>query len=91
MVLTELLQNAVEHAFPTGGGTIELRCRRTPERLVVSVTDDGAGLPAGFDLATSASLGLSIVRTLVAELDGRIEMGGRVAEPGTRVEVEIPL
>ena len=91
MVLTELLQNAVEHAFPAGGGTIELRCRRTTQALRVSVTDDGAGLPPGFDLATSASLGLSIVRTLVAELDGRIEMGERVAEAGTRVEVEIPL
>jgi two-component sensor histidine kinase len=95
MVLTELLQNAVEHAFPqpgdAGGGAIELGCRRTPDRLVVSVTDDGAGLPAGFDLATSPSLGLSIVRTLVAELDGRIEVARRDAAPGTRVELEIPL
>ena len=91
MVLTELLQNCVEHAFPSGGGSIELCCRRTPGRLLVSIVDDGAGLPADFDLDTSASLGLSIVRTLVAELDGRLEMGGRDAAPGTRVELEIPL
>jgi two-component sensor histidine kinase len=91
MVLTELLQNAVEHGFPSGGGSIELSCRRTTDRLVVAVTDDGAGLPPGFDLSSSASLGLSIVRTLVAELGGRIEIGGRDAAPGTRVELEIPL
>ncbi|HET8559890.1 MAG TPA: sensor histidine kinase [Marmoricola sp.] len=91
MVLTELLQNAVEHAFPGGGGSIELGCRRTTDRLVVSVVDDGAGLPAGFDPATSSSLGLSIVRTLVTELDGLIEMGGRDAAPGTRVELVLPL
>jgi two-component sensor histidine kinase len=91
MVLTELLQNAVQHAFPPGGGTIELGCRRTSDRLLVSVVDDGAGLPEGFELATSASLGLSIVRTLVGELDGRIEMGGRGPAAGTRVELEIPL
>ncbi len=92
MVLTELLQNAVEHAFPAGGGgSIELGCRRTTDRLLVSVVDDGAGLPEGFDPATSASLGLSIVRTLVAELGGRIEMGRRDAAAGTRVDLEIPL
>ncbi len=54
-------------------------------RLHVTVVDDGAGLPEGFDLDGSTSLGLSIVRTLVeSELDGQLEMGAgpRAAAPG---------
>ena len=74
MVLTELLQNAVEHAWPDGGaGRLEVAVRRTPA-LRVEVRDDGVGLPAGFD--PTRSLGLSIVRTLVeSELGGAFTLG----------------
>ena len=91
MVLTELLQNAVEHAWPRGGtGQLRVRARRTTS-LEVEVTDDGVGLPDGFDPATTGSLGLSIVRTLVeSELGGRISMGpGEVG--GTRTTLVLPL
>src|SRR5450631_4249597 len=72
MVLTELLQNALQHGFGTarrssGGdaGIIEVVAARAPEQLTVTVTDSGAGLPPGFDLENTTSLGLQIVRTLV--------------------------
>ena len=64
MVLTEVLQNAVEHGFGHAAGeagTITLTVRRLVGRLHVSVEDDGRGLPAGFDADESSSLGLSIV------------------------------
>ena len=102
MVLTELLQNATEHAFDGGPGHIDggpghitVTARRTPaeggQRLRVEVLDDGHGLPAGFDLGRSQSLGLAIVRTLVeSELGGGITLGP--AEPsGTSVVVDVPL
>jgi len=91
MVLTEVLQNAVEHGFGDGVGKIVLTAQRLVGRLHVSVADDGVGLPDGFELDSSSSLGLSIVRTLVeSELDGLLEMG---ANPGggTRVGVDLPL
>jgi two-component sensor histidine kinase len=91
MVLTEALQNAVEHGFGDGPGAITVTARRAPGRLLLMVDDDGAGLPEGFDLGTSTSLGLSIVRTLVeSELAGRLAVGAGPAG-GTRVEVELPL
>ena len=91
MVLTELLQNAVEHGFGEGPGAITLTAQRLVGRLHVSVEDNGVGLPAGFDLDTSTSLGLSIVRTLVeSELDGMLEMGSR-PDGGTRVDVDLPV
>jgi two-component sensor histidine kinase len=92
MALTELVQNAVEHAYPDGGsGLIEVGVDREPHALVVEVLDDGAGLPEGFDLATSTRLGLQIVRTLVSgELGGELHLAPR--EPrGTRAVLTVPL
>jgi hypothetical protein len=96
LVLTELLQNAVQHglsrpADAAPAGLIEVTARRQAERLFVTVADNGAGLPDGFDLDTSTSLGLQIVRTLVvAELGGRLEIMPR-AGGGTAVLVDLPV
>jgi two-component sensor histidine kinase len=108
MVLTELLQNALEHGFvhehvaPFAGevdgaaeGSEARRVTLTAQRLVgrlhVTVEDNGKGLPEDFDLDSSTSLGLSIVRTLVeSELEGILEMGPRPGG-GTRVAVDLPV
>jgi two-component sensor histidine kinase len=95
VVLNELLQNTADHAFPAGegGGTVVLSLSHEAKDLVVSVTDDGAGLPEGFDVESSSGLGLSIVRTLVrSELGGSIELRpvpppGRGASATIRVPV----
>ncbi len=93
MVLTELVQNAVEHAYPDGAaGRIEVRADRTDEGLRVTVLDDGAGLPEGFDLAASPRLGLRIVRTLVdGELRGAIVLEPGPRGSGTRAMLDVPL
>jgi len=94
MVLTEVLQNAVEHGYPTGRrGRIRVGVRRLVGRLHVEVEDDGVGLPDGFDLDGSVNLGLSIVRTLVeSELDGQLEMGpAHTQSGGARVAVDVPV
>jgi two-component sensor histidine kinase len=91
MVLTELLQNAVEHGFGHRPGTIVVAADRLAGRLHVTVVDDGVGLPDGFDPESSASLGLSIVRTLVeSELGGQLLIEG-APEGGTRVQIDVPL
>ncbi len=91
MVFTELVQNAVEHAFDEDrGGLIEIHCARDGDALLLSIEDDGMGLPAGFDLDLAPSLGLSIVSTLVGELGGQLSLGPRVAGGGTRVVVQVP-
>ncbi len=94
MVLTELLQNAVEHGYPDVGpetaGAITLRVDHLGGRTHVVVDDDGAGLHEGFDLDGSTNLGLSIVRTLVeSELAGQLEVRPRPGG-GTRVVIDVP-
>jgi two-component sensor histidine kinase len=105
VVLAELLQNAVEHAFPsdgdtpgdtagdTGGaelsGRVDLVLANDGRRLTLQVRDDGVGLPPGFDIEETSSLGLSIVRDLVTtQLEGTIVMESRA---GTLVTLDIPI
>ena len=91
IVLTEVLQNAVEHGFGERPGRIRLAPQRAVGRLGILVEDDGKGLPADFDLDGSVSLGLSIVRTLVeSELGGQLAIGPGT-DRGTRVSVDVPL
>ncbi|WP_019930909.1 sensor histidine kinase [Nocardia sp. BMG111209] len=88
MVLTELVQNAIEHAFDAGeNGTVTIRSERSARWLDVIISDDGRGLPEGFSLDGSDRLGLQIVRTLVtAELGGSIGL-----HPGTDVGTDAVL
>jgi len=88
LILTELIQNAVEHAFVDRGGTVTVELKREDPRLLVFVRDDGAGLPAGFTVESGGNLGLQIVRTLLIELAGEISVS---SNGGTTVELSIPL
>ncbi len=101
MVVTELLQNAVEHGYPTDGtadgwapedgGEIVMSAQRRGGQLEVCIVDDGRGLPEGFELDSSPSLGLSIVKTLVeSELGGHLTLGAS-PDGGTRADLSVPL
>jgi two-component sensor histidine kinase len=93
LVLTELVQNAIEHAFPDKDtGLIEVIADRARGRLAVTIRDDGIGLPADFVADSSERLGLQIVRTLVsAELDGTVEFGSHDGGDGTAAVVTMTL
>jgi two-component sensor histidine kinase len=93
VVLTELLQNTVDHAFPDGErprGQVRISLHNDGKVLAVRVHDDGVGLPQGFSLddpGRPESLGLTIVRALVDELGGSIDLA---TDGGTRVDLTIP-
>jgi two-component sensor histidine kinase len=95
MVLTELVQNAVEHGYPApgdAGGTVVVSAERTADRLVFTVDDDGQGLPPDFDVEGSSTLGLSIVGALVeSELGGRLTLGPAPTGRGTRAMIDLPI
>ena len=87
VVLTELLQNAVDHGFPegSGGGDVNVALSHHDGQLTVRVVDNGRGVDPSFELDTAQGLGLSIVRTLVTtELNGAIEI-----RPATTLELDL--
>jgi two-component sensor histidine kinase len=93
MVITELVQNAIEHAFDGSGphGHVTIRAERSARWLDVVVHDDGRGLPPGFSLEKSDRLGLQIVRTLVStEIDGSLGMHD-APDGGTDVVLRVPI
>jgi two-component sensor histidine kinase len=91
MVVAELCQNAVEHGLADTSGTVQVIPTRYDNHLRVEIADDGRGLPDGFDWRKSPSLGLSIVSTLVAELQGTVVLGPNPVGRGTRAVVDLPL
>jgi two-component sensor histidine kinase len=91
VVLTELLQNAVDHGFPEGseGGTVVVDLGGDDDEIVIRVVNDGRGLEPGFDLDGATGLGLSIVRTLVTtELNGSISIRAGAPEDFVAVGIE---
>ncbi|MGI9018000.1 MAG: sensor histidine kinase [Euzebya sp.] len=95
LVLTELVQNSVEHAFTehdfeVDRGRVSIIFDRHVATLSITVADNGKGLPDGVTLESLSNLGWQIVRTLVTS-----ELGGTITtltpERGTAVELVIPL
>ena len=92
VVLNELLQNTVDHVTGDGEIQVEVALERIDAELVVSVNDNGPGLPDGFDVEQATGLGLSIVRALVgSDLGGRIEMRSRVGGAGSVAQIVVPI
>ena len=95
LVLTELVTNAVEHAFPgRDAGMVEIDVERSGSSLRVVVGDDGVGMPDGIGAlgrSSTSGLGSQIVQTLVTnELGGTIAWRSREGG-GTQVVLELEL
>jgi two-component sensor histidine kinase len=75
-------------------GHVDVTMTNDGTQLTVVVRDDGQGLPEGFDIERTSSLGLSIVRDLVvSQLEGRIEMTAVPTSEGggTRAMISVPV
>ena len=89
LVLSELLSNALKHAFPgerAGWITVEIRAV-PPSQAILRVADDGVGLPPGFQVAQTQSLGLHLVERLARKLGGTLHLA---ALHGTTAWIEFP-
>ena len=90
LVVTELIHNALEHGLATSGTQLRIELQRYSNEGLVTISDDGVGLPDGFNLATSANLGLQIVLTLTEnELNGDLKLES--SEKGTQAKLRFPL
>src|SRR5262249_52957393 len=83
LIVNELIANAVKYASPgRPGGEIRVRISaESNEALVLSVRDEGEGLPADFDITRPKGLGMRIVMAFVGQLGGTLAV--RARDPGT--------
>jgi two-component system, sensor histidine kinase PdtaS len=91
LLINELVTNSAKHAYPDGPGEIEVSGERRGDDLHVEVSDRGIGLPKDFDIdQPRASLGFKVIKSLLAQLDGRIEVTGNTPK-GAIIHIDLPL
>ena len=90
LILNELITNTLKHAFPDGRpGVVRVELASLEgDRMRVVVSDNGIGLPPGFDLHSSKSLGFRLVCTLAKQVDGDLEVE---SNNGTTVRLTVPI
>jgi two-component sensor histidine kinase/sensor domain CHASE-containing protein len=90
LIINELLSNSLKYAFPDGRkGTIGVTLRRTESGTVVlTISDDGVGMPKELDFRNASSLGLRIVNILVEQIKGTLELN---PARGTSFTVTFPI
>lgn len=82
LIINELVSNALKHAFPAGHAVeqkeiVVLLQRSSSGQFVLTVADNGVGLPTDFDIETCQTLGLKVVNVLVKQLRGSIRLGSQ--------------
>lgn len=85
LILNEAITNAFKYAFPHGDGELRIRLsKNSPFEVMLSVSDNGRGLPPGMQLSKVKSFGLKLIRGLTDDLGGTLHING---EAGTTITV----
>jgi two-component sensor histidine kinase len=91
LLITELITNAAKHAYEKGAACpIWITLDRSGDgAIVITVRDQGRGLPEGFDYKNSKGLGMRLVSAFLMQLQATLRIERRA--PGTEFVLEIPL
>ncbi len=89
LIANELLTNSLKYAFRDGRpGLIQVALEQSGDRFVLSVADNGVGLPPELDFHQTTSMGLELVNLLTEQLEGTLELD---RTQGTRFSVSFPV
>lgn len=91
LLVSELVTNAYQHAFENREkGRVSVRISSTANgRLHIDIGDDGRGLPVGSQWPQEGGTGAKIVQSLVAGLDGQLNIA--TGENGTNISIDVPI
>jgi PAS domain S-box-containing protein len=89
LIVNELVTNAFKHAFAGRlSGSIQIMAGQQDDAHgFLQVADDGVGLPAGFDLASTNTLGFQLIHMLSQQIEGQYEL---TAGSGTSLRLTFP-
>lgn len=74
LILNEAITNAIKHAFSAQGGKIIVSLRQTETTVALSVSDNGKGFPADFNIHNTHSLGMEMIQGLTRQLNGTFQI-----------------
>lgn len=92
LIVSELITNSAKYAYDglaTGRVWVHVARAHGSDDAVLSVRDEGTGLPADFDFRKGSSLGMRIITAFAQQLGGAVEM--ERLSPGTKFVVTIPV
>jgi two-component sensor histidine kinase len=90
LVFNELLTNTFKHAFPQNeSGVVTIRLRQRMNQVILTVQDNGRGLPDNFLLEATPTVGLQLTSNLVRQAKGQFNLLRNA--PGTEAVVAYPL
>jgi two-component sensor histidine kinase len=89
IIANELVTNAVKYAFPgKEKGAILISLKKSATGATLDISDNGKGLPDGFDISKTDSLGLKLVTTLSKQMEGTFKIE---TNNGTKCTLEFPI
>lgn len=89
LLVNELVTNAAKYAYPAGNCRVWVTLSRAPhDSLLISVRDEGVGLPAAFDIKSVRRLGMRLVNSFSQQLQGDLQVLRR--DPGTEFVLTLP-
>lgn len=75
LIITELVTNALKYAFPDDRkGEITIKLKKLDDRYLLIISDNGVGIPDKYMEDNVSTFGLILVRSLVKQLDGKLEI-----------------
>ncbi|MES2216955.1 MAG: histidine kinase dimerization/phosphoacceptor domain -containing protein [Pseudomonadota bacterium] len=73
LIINELVSNVIKHAFPNDKlGIITFSFKKQDHKIVLTLRDNGVGIPSEIDIQNTASLGMRLIHSLTKQLDGNI-------------------
>jgi two-component sensor histidine kinase len=91
LLVNELVTNAVKYAYVDGPGVIRVDAREIDGHLLVEISDEGLGLPEGFDInQPRKSLGFRVINGLVKQLMGELKISNNMPR-GALFTVKFPI
>ncbi len=86
LLITEIVSNSLKYGFPNSReGEISIDFKKVPDKKVLmTISDNGIGLPSGFEIEKSDSLGMQLIIALTSQLDGELKFSG---DNGTKFSI----
>jgi two-component sensor histidine kinase len=74
LILNEIISNSLKYAFDNNNGTISICLQQTGYTYLLTIKDNGKGLPVDFDVKKHSSLGMQLIHMLTEQINGILKI-----------------
>lgn len=86
LVVNELITNSIKYAFPNGeSGTISISLKNMGDTAILTIGDDGIGLPKDMEIEKTSTLGMELLNNLTKQIDAKLSV---LPQKGTNFKIE---